>query len=362
MSDGDGRESKTEEPTERRIQDAVDKGNVPFSHEAVTLGSLLAILLVVKLSAAWFGGETLIALELILARSGDIRLQGREDSISALSGAVLGIGMILMPVIGMIAAGGILAALLQNVPQAAAERVRPKLSRVSPVAGWKRIFGAQGLVEFAKTAVKFIAVAVVTAVVLRAEWERVRYALQFEPIQLPGLMLDAAAAIVTFLCALSLAMAAFDVAWSRFSWRRSLRMSREELKEEFRQAEGDPHFKARARTIARQRATRNMFKKLPAATMVITNPTHYAVALRYSRDEGGVPAVVAKGLDHLALRIREAAEGYDIPLVENKPLARSLYDSVDVGEAIPPELYRAVAEIIHYLHMRGRYASVRSPV
>lgn len=131
-------------------------------------------------------------------------------------------------------------------------------------------------------------------------------------------------------------------------------MTHQEVKQEMKEAEGDPHLKARIRSIARQRSSRRMLDNLPAASMVITNPTHYAVALRYVRGEGGAPVVVAKGVDHMALRIREVASEHSVPLIENRPLARGLYEQVDIDEQIPPEFYRAVAEIIHYLNARGR--------
>ena len=131
-------------------------------------------------------------------------------------------------------------------------------------------------------------------------------------------------------------------------------MTPDEVRREMKESEGDPLLKARIRNIARQRSSRSMLQNLPTASMVITNPTHYAVALRYDRSEGGAPVVVAKGVDHLALRIREIAAEHAVPLVENRPLARGLYEQVDVDQQIPPEFYRAVAEIIHYLNSRGR--------
>jgi flagellar biosynthesis protein FlhB len=149
-------------------------------------------------------------------------------------------------------------------------------------------------------------------------------------------------------------LVAADVLWTRFKWRSDLRMTKQEVKEEHKQAEGDPHVRARMRSIARDRARRRMIAEVPRATVVITNPTHFAIALRYVRAEGGAPVVLAKGQDLLALKIREVAEAHEIPVVEDKPLARSLYDSVEVDQHIPPHLYRAVAEIIYYLHIRNR--------
>lgn len=357
MADLDDQDSRTEEPTERKIQEALDKGNVPFAREAVTLGSLMALLLVLKIMVPWLVAESTKLLAALLGSAGSIRLETREDAVTGLITVTGAIAAIMLPVLAVLSAGAVFAALLQNVPRAASDRVQPKLSRISLLAGWQRIFGLRGLAEFAKTLVKLAAILVVTGIILLAEARGVVGALLSEPALLPARLLSVMIALTAALCAVALALAAFDIAWSRFQWRKSLRMTKQELKEEFRQSEGDPHLKAKARGAARRRATRGMMAKLPTATMVITNPTHFAVALRYVRSEGGVPVVVAKGLDHVALRIRALAAGHEIPVVENKPLARSLYDSVDVDEAIPPELYRAVAEIIHFLTLRGSYAS-----
>ena len=159
---------------------------------------------------------------------------------------------------------------------------------------------------------------------------------------------------IQFLGELGLSFGRLLTGRARIRWRRELRMTRQEIKEEMKEAEGDPFIKARIRALGRQRSSSRMLEKLPGASVVITNPTHYAVALRYAREDGGAPVVVAKGVDHLARRIREIATEHEVPLVENRPLARSLFDQVEVDAQIPPEFYRAVAEIIHYLNNTGR--------
>jgi len=158
-----------------------------------------------------------------------------------------------------------------------------------------------------------------------------------------------------------LVIAGADFAWTRVHWRREQRMSRHELKEEIRQAEGDRMLKARLRSLRLDRSRRNMMKNVARATMVIVNPTHYAVAMRYVRSEGGAPLVLAKGADLLALKIRAIAEAHDIPVVEDKPLARSLYSAVEVERPIPVEFYRAVAEIVHLIQQRKAGWAPRRP-
>jgi len=357
MSAETDQDSRTEEPSERKLNDAVEKGNVPFSREAVTLGSLLGILLVCKTILSWSAGRINEGLALLLENAGLIHLEDRGDLTNLLTTVLRIIGEAVLPVCAVIAAAGIIAALVQNVPQAPADRIAPKWSRVSPLAGLKRIGSLSNLLDFAKTLTKFVAISVVTAMVLNSEPGGILSISGTEPAVLPAALLDTATRVVTTLCVVALLLTIADVAWSRFKWRRSLMMTRQEMKEEFRQSEGDPHIRARVRSIARQRASKRMFKKLPTATMVITNPTHYAVALRYTRTEGGAPVVVAKGLDFLAQRIREIATEHQIPLVENKPLARALHEKVEIDDAIPAEFYKAVAEIIHYLELRKLYPS-----
>jgi flagellar biosynthetic protein FlhB len=163
--------------------------------------------------------------------------------------------------------------------------------------------------------------------------------------------------IVSAICIATIVLVAIDLAWARFSWRRELRMTKQEIKDEHKQSEGDPLVKARLRSLARDRMRKRMIAAVPRATLVVANPTHFAVALRYVREEGGAPLVVAKGQDLIALRIREVAAEHGIPVIEDKALARSLYKTVEVDKMIPPEFYKAVAEIV--LYVQGRQARTR---
>jgi flagellar biosynthesis protein FlhB len=189
---------------------------------------------------------------------------------------------------------------------------------------------------------------------------QVMNAVYTDPTAIPELALSLALHLLGAVSVATVVIVAADIVWTRVNWRQELRMTRQEIKDEHRQSEGDPLMKSRLRSLARDRARRRMMAAVPRATLVIVNPTHYAVALRYMRAEGGAPLVVAKGLDLIALKIREIAEEHDITVVEDKPLARSLYDAVEVDQMIPPEFYKAVAEIIHYFQGRdGRGAMAR---
>lgn len=354
MTEEKDRESQTEEPTEKRIADAIDKGNVPMAREATLFGSIAATYAALILMGSWFVGALTQTLQTAFAGAGTLRIDDREAAASYLVTFLRDAGMPLLPVMAVIAAGSILASLLQNVPSASSERIQAKASRIDPLAGWNRLFGRSGLLEFAKSVFKLGSVCILLWLLFQRDIGRFVDALVADPALLPSLLRDMAAGVLLPLLVLSLFLAILDLVWSRLRWRRELRMSRQEVKEEMKEAEGDPFFKSRIRNLARQRNSRRMLENLPKASMVITNPTHYAVALRYQREEGGAPVVVAKGVDHMAKKIRDIATSHEVPLVENRPLARSLYDQVEIDAQIPPEFYRAVAEIIHYLNNTGR--------
>lgn len=361
MSEDQDRESKTEEPTEKKIQDAVDKGNVPLSREAVTFGSLAGILLAARLVLPHAVQSLTDTLRLLFGNAGLIRLDVREDADFLMSAAGFHIALAVLPLMALVAAGGLVASLVQNMPQANSERIRPQYSRISLSSGFQRVFGFQGIVEFLKSLAKLAAVGFIAALMVRSELTRILDVMITEPAAMPGLILDLAVSVLFALCLVALALAIGDVALSGFKWRRQLRMTRQEIKDEFKQAEGDPMIKQRIRSIARQRLSRRMMAKVPDATVIITNPTHYAIALRYVREEGGAPMVLAKGIDHLALRIREIATSNGVPIIENRPLARALYDQAEIDQMIPQEFYKAVAEIIHYLQVRNMRATAPRP-
>lgn len=354
MAEDQDQDSKTAEPTEKRIADAIEKGNVPLAREAMLAGSLVAIAATLLLLGGWSVMRLTVTLREALATAGGIRLEDREAAAIFLVRLAGGVSLAVLPVMAVVAAGTVLAALMQNVPSMAEERITPRLSRISPLAGWKRLFGKAGFVEFGKSVLKLAAAAAILWFVLKRDLPRFAAALSTDPALLPPLLQELAVRTLLPLLGLSLLIALGDLVWARLRWRNELRMTHHEVRQEMKEAEGDPLIKARIRTIARQRSSRRMLENLPRASMVITNPTHYAVALRYVREEGGAPMVVAKGVDHLALKIRELATEHDVPLVENRPLARALYEHVEVDQQIPPEFYRAVAEIIHYLNSRGR--------
>jgi flagellar biosynthetic protein FlhB len=228
------------------------------------------------------------------------------------------------------------------------ESLKPKFSKVSPGAGFKRVFGKQAVANFAKGVFKLIALGAVMMAVLWPERHRLESFLRFDPSAILGvttsLTLHLMGAVVAMLAAVAIA----DYFFQYRQWFQRQKMSLQEIKDEFKQSEGDPHIKGKIRQLRQQRMKKRMMAAVPKASVIITNPTHYSIALSYDRGMAA-PVCVAKGVDNIAFKIREIAKKHDIPIVENVPLARALYATVDIDEEIPVEHYQAVAEIIGYV-------------
>jgi flagellar biosynthesis protein FlhB len=345
-------DNKTEDATDKRVRDAIEEGNIPISREASTLASFIAIFLALSFLIAGNALHLMNALTRLIDDPGDWRLENSADVVMLVEFIGGDMARLLVPIILLLLVAGVAATVLQHPPQIAVKRIQPDWSRISPMKGLKRIFGMQGAVDFGKALFKFTAVGIVGFFVLRTMQREVLASMFMEPWAIPPLLRDAVLRLLGAVIVLTLVLVAADIFWSRFKWRKDLRMTKQEVKDEHKQMEGDPKIKARIRSIARDRARKRMIAAVPRATVIITNPTHYAVALRYVREEGGAPVVLAKGLDLVALKIREVGEKHNVPIVEDKPLARSLYNSVEVDQLIPPQFYKAVAEIIYYLHIR----------
>lgn len=359
MADIPDRESKTEEATEKRLRDAVEKGRTPHSREAVTFGSLLGILLVAAFSSSSLTRLS-AALRTFIDDPAGWRLVNGGDAIRLL-GLIGGeVGSALIPAVAVLAVLGVTASLLQNPPRLVLERIRPQASRLSLRQGWRRILGAQGRVEFLKACFKLAAVGGAAVLLLRATRSDVLNAMFMEPGALPRLIREVLIRLVAGVAVATLLLVVIDLVWSRVFWRRELRMTRQEVKDELKQTDGDPIIRSRLRSLARDRARRRMMAAVPRATLVISNPTHYAVALRYMREEGGAPRVLAKGRNLIALRIREVAEQHEIPVIEDKPLARALHDKVAVDQMIPAEFYKAVAQVVYFVMQNGGRAKAAS--
>ncbi|MBC8130931.1 MAG: flagellar biosynthesis protein FlhB [Rhizobiaceae bacterium] len=353
MAEGPDKDSKTEQPTDKKIQDTVDKGNLPVSREAPILASLLAAMAFIAFAARDSSAVLLGHLKATFENPVQWNIENGTDALQFLHAVGLDVATFLIPATGFFLVGGVLASALQNPPQINVERIRPKMQNVSIVAGWNRLFGFRGLTEFGKALFKFGAVSIIVSLMLADDLETTLKTMFSDPTLLPETLLTLAMQLLSAVSIATIVLVAADLAFSRIHWRRDLKMSKQEIKDEMKQSEGDPMIKARQRQIARDRNRTRMMAAVPKATLVIANPTHYAIALRYSREEGGAPIVVAKGVDLIALKIREIAETNDVPVIEDKLLARSMYDSVEIDQMIPPQFFKAVAELIYFLQSRS---------
>lgn len=352
MSEAPDKESQTEEPTEKKVRDSIEQGRIPVSREAPIFASMIALLIIQGFLTV--DGVRYLAGSLgqMIDDPSGIRIRNGADATEFLVVVGMNSARLVLPIVIVIAVAGLASSFLQNAPRIVFERIRPQGSRISIAQGWGRIFGSQGRMEFAKAVFKFCAISVVVMIVLRAEEAVALNSLFSNPTELPELVLTTAMRLVSTVSIATIVLVALDLVWARFVWRRDLRMTKQEVKDEFRQAEGDPLVKSRLRSLARDRARKMMLASVPRATLVIANPTHYAIALKYRHGEDAAPTVLAKGQDLIALKIREIAEQHKVPVVEDKMLARSMYDAVQIDQVIPAEFFRPVAEIIFFLHSR----------
>ena len=357
MSDHDHGGEKTEEGSEKKIRDAMEKGNTPMSREASVFLSLGAMLVIASLVMANSIRPLVEALSRLFANPSRGPFATIADTLFVFDFAGVAAAQFLLPILLILMVSGLVAAFAQGLPRVSFERIAPKWSKLSPAGGMKRIFGRDGRVEFLKSSIKLTIVAVIVMIVLRGEGASLPQTLYLDPVALGPMMLGIVARLLGGALVAYAVLAAGDLIWSRLKWRQDLRMTKQEVKDEMKQSEGDPLMKAKRRSLAMDRSRRRMMAAVPRATLVIANPTHYAIALRYVREEGGAPIVIAKGQDLIALKIREIAEGHDIPVIEDKALARSMYDHVEVSQLIPAEFFKAVAELIHFLQARNPGAS-----
>jgi flagellar biosynthetic protein FlhB len=350
VADDDDKESKTELPTEKKIREAMEKGNTPFSREVTIFASTLAIYLFLVFFMPGGIARMNETLRDFFEQPEAWNLKTGTDVIAIFRHLGWEAGAMLLPILAMMMVFGIASSVFQNLPSPVMERVRPQVGRLNPIKGLGRLFGKQGLVEFGKSLIKILLVSLVVALAMRGNYFASLDTMFSEPATLIYMMssdINKVLIIILFATAL---IAGIDFAWTRHHWFTELMMTKQEVKEEMKQAQGDPIVKARMRSIQRDRIRRRMMADVPRATLVIANPTHFAVALRYVREEGDAPMVVAKGQDLIALRIREIAEENGIPVFEDPPLARSMFAQVSVDSVIPPVFYKAVAELIHRVY------------
>jgi flagellar biosynthetic protein FlhB len=346
MAESDDPSQKTEQPTPRRLERAQEEGQVAVSREITHLVMISTLAGVLIYVFPWVLRKMMVILRFYLEFASQIRAPHWQ--------AILGqsilhlLGLMAIP-LGILVAAALASGFLQTRFIMNVNALKPQLSRVSPFQGFKRLLGGKAWVEFFKNILKLVVVASLAWIWMKPLFFKLD---DMVTLTMRGFLDHLQDNIITFLgiiIALMTLVAIVDYLYQQFMFMRELRMTRQEIKEEFKEQEGDPHIKGRLRSLREAAARRRTIARVPEATVIITNPTRYAVALKYVMNEMDAPVVVAKGVDFMAKRIREIATEKDIPILENPPLARALYADVEVDQAIPIKYYDAVARIIRFV-------------
>jgi flagellar biosynthetic protein FlhB len=346
MSESDDSD-KTEDPSSRKLEEARSKGQIPQSKEIAHWFMMLAAAILVvmmpivgiRIYNATIGfWEHPEEYQLDSAQLGDLLQQTVGSVILAMA----------LP-FSLLVIAAILPYLIQSGIIFAPDQLGFKLERISPFKGFGRIFSMRSAVELLKGIAKIIIVGAIAAVVLMAAFQEAPQFVTLDMYDLLAKMQSLTAKLLLAMVSIITVIAVIDWLYQRLSFMKDMRMSRQEVKDEYRQSEGDPMVKQRLKQLRSDRARKRMMANVPKSTVVVTNPTHYAIALKYDIDAMEAPRVVAKGVDSLALRIRQVADENEVPILENPPLARALFDTVEIDEEIPAEYYKAVAEIISFV-------------
>jgi flagellar biosynthetic protein FlhB len=351
--------SKTEKATEKKRRDERKKGNIFQSKDVTNALGFILIVFVLRLLSPY-----IIGYSKDLVTGGIVRLQYADEftvtAARTLAYDLLGSFIILAGPVGLTAAAcAVVLTGIQTRFLFSTERLKPQLTRLNPVTGFKRLFSLRSYVDLMKSLIKMVIIGSVVYSNLRALLEKV--------LQTPAMTLTDTVAFLSdsaydIAMSLSIYMALFAIADYIYQWweyEREIRMTKQEVKEEFKQTEGDPQIKSRIKDVQRKLASMRMMKKVPTADVVIRNPTHYAVALKYQPPDDKAPVVIAKGMDYMALKIIEVAEKHKIHITVNQPLARGLYEAVEIGMPIPEEFYKPVADILAYIYRLKRSKNVR---
>lgn len=354
MAEDEDQGSKNEAPSEQKLRKAREKGDVPLTREPGHLLSYTAVMVLAGFFAPSEVPKLISSLEQLLTIAPQLSISTGDEGIADLRdhlySPMIGIGIFMAKVMGIFMAAGIIGAIAQGPFVFAGERITPKFSKISPMKGLKKMFGVQNLVEFGKNLTKLILLIAITLwLTEHALLELLPGTLVF-PEAVSVLLSDHTRQMLLWIIALMIPIAIGDLVWKRISYTKKQRMSHKEVRDEHKNSEGDPHIKARRDQIRRARARSRLATAVPTATLVVVNPTHYAVALRYEKGIDAAPVCVAKGTDLVAKRIRKIAHENEIAVLENVPLARALHASVEVDDMIPEDYWPAVAELVGYIY------------
>lgn len=343
---------KTEEATPKKLQDARKEGQVARSMELINALSLLMLFLMLKLFGTYLSTELMACFQTFYQTFSTFT----KEPFSTVSAGILGreILIVIIKICLPILIGGMVVAFLGNVMQVSwqptGKPLMPKFDRLNPITGFKRLLSMEKIMELLKSILKVGAIAWVVYDAVKDEWKTLMTFYDRGFGQALSWMFTTVINLGIEISALFLVIGLADLIYQRMKFKKDMKMTKQEVKDEYKQSEGDPQIKGRIRQKMREASRRRMMQELPTADVVITNPTHFAVAIRYDREKAEAPEVIAKGADYLAQTIKEAAKKYDIIVMENKPLARMLYFNVEIGDQIPPELYQMVADVLVYVY------------
>jgi flagellar biosynthesis protein FlhB len=350
MSDGENPDDsqKTEEPTPKKLQEARKKGQIALSREVNNWVMLLAGTILIMSAAGPMFSALSDLMRAYLEHAHD--MPGVPGGLHIVVGEALKkvVAIIALPVVVLLMAA-FLGPFVQIGPLLAPELIKPDFSKLSPMKGFQRLFSMRSIMEFVKGILKITLIGVIGVIILKPYFGQLEHMIGL-PMEL--LMQELQMLVIRLMVGILvvlLVIAIADLLYQRYEHYKKMRMTKQEVRDEYKQSEGDPHVKAKLRQLRSERARQRMIQAVPDADVVITNPTHYSIALKYNPEEMEAPKCIAKGVDAVALRIREVAKEHNVTIFENKPLARALYDAVDLDETIPPEHFKAVAEVISYV-------------
>lgn len=350
---------KTEKATEHKRREERKKGNVMQSKDVVTAAFILIIFCVLKVMMKMMIAVSERSFDYWFSLAGSGMEDQRIDGMPFYSKLMLEIGKVLLICAGPTLIVGVLVTVIATGAQTkflfSTESIKFKISKLNPISGIKKMFSLSSVFELAKSVLKLVILAVVVFDEVKKRIPEIARLFDMEIAGSMMYMLDTIFSIVIKVAAVFVGVAVVDVLFQYFKFEKDMRMTKQEVKEEYKNLEGDPQVKGKRRQIQRQMAMSRMMDSVPESDVVIRNPTHFAVAIKYDKNKNNAPIVLAKGADNLAKKIVGIAEEHKIIMVENKPLARGLYDSVDVGREIPPEFYHAVAEVLSFVYgLQGR--------
>jgi len=346
MSEEQDKSQQTEEASPKRLEDGRKKGQVPSSKEPSTAISFIVLsLIVVTGIGAWMIDSLMRMMKFHLSGKYELLATGHGMQ-TLLMSAGADMAVVIMPIAFPIVLLGMLVTVAVSGPVFTFETMKPKLEKISPLKGFKRLFSTKSLAEFIKSILKLVVISSACAVIVNDLYSELLHAALRDPIDIGNLAVQGSLRIVTLVAIIFAFIALADVLYQRWEHMKSMRMSKKEVRNEHKEMEGDPQLKAKIRQVQMQQAQNRMMADVPKADVVITNPTHVAVALAYQPGGLGAPRVLAKGQGHIAAKIREVARENNIPLRENKPLARSLFKHVEIGDEIPEDLFEAIAIIL----------------